>query len=669
MNYSRGLKNSPDVTGGRAKGILSGVQRSGAQSKDARTASVLPTDRQVAWLLAVAAFVLYAITAAPSVATLFDDSLEFQVVLPTLGIAHPSGYPLYTLAGKLFTALLPLRDAAGRANLFSALLAAAAVGMLYRVARTVAGSRAAAVVTTVAFAISPTWWSQATIAEVYALHGLLAVTFVYLLLRWEAARQSERGRAAAAHRSDRLLALAALTAGLGLAHHRMIALFFPAALVFILWTDPALLRRPRRWVRPLALLLAPLLLYAYLPIRGQAVSSLDGTYQPTLTGTLDWVLARGYSVFLTGNPFGVTRGAGDYVALFLREMGALTALAAVAGLVTGWRYSLRRSVFLLLALAGQTLFAVNYKVQDIEVFLLPAFMLMAVWAAWGLAPLFDSFAQQAAVSVRPLRLPRQVRPLLTLLWLLPVAFVLLFEPVRAAVREWPQRDRSDEWAVYDLGADMLDSAEPNGVIVGLGGETTLVRYFRDVLSRRPDLQVVWADAEDARLAAVAAALARGAPVYLTRDLPGAAALYSLDAAGPLIAIGPKAAAGPIPPGEDVGGGVRWLAGRTHLRQTHAGPVVRVAVQWTAASPITEDFKVSARLLDAAGAVVVADDRVPVHFTYPTTAWVPGEIVEDVYDLALPAEARGTFGLLLIVYRATDGSEVGRIELPAVEIDR
>ncbi len=222
--------------------------------------------------------------------------------------------------------------------------------------------------------------------------------------------------------------------------------------------------------------------------------------------------------------------------------------------------------------------------------------------------------------------------------------------------------------MYDLGADMLDSAEPHGVIVGLGGETTLVRYFRDVLGRRPDLQVVWADAEDARLAAVAAARARGAPAYLTRDLPGAAALYSLDAAGPLIAVSPKATPGAIPPGTDVGGGVRWLAGRTHIRQTHAGPVVRVAVQWTAAAPITEDLKVSARLLDAAGAVVVADDRAPVHFTYPTTAWVPGEVVEDVYDLTLPADRRGAFGVLLIVYRAADGSEVGRVELPPAQVD-
>ena len=73
----------------------------------------LTNDTAIAGLLVVASLILYAATAAPSVATLFDDSLEFQVVVPTLGIAHPSGYPLYTLLGKLFTLLLPFRDPAG----------------------------------------------------------------------------------------------------------------------------------------------------------------------------------------------------------------------------------------------------------------------------------------------------------------------------------------------------------------------------------------------------------------------------------------------------------------------------------------------------------------------------------------------------------------------------
>src|SRR5512139_2819574 len=127
-------------------------------------------DRLIAVIFVLASLALYVVTSAPTVATIFDDSLEFQVVLPTLGIAHPSGYPLYTLAGKLATFLIPFRDPAGRANLFSAVAAAIAVGMLYAVARRLAGNRLAAALAVSAFAISPVWWSQSTIAEVYAPH-------------------------------------------------------------------------------------------------------------------------------------------------------------------------------------------------------------------------------------------------------------------------------------------------------------------------------------------------------------------------------------------------------------------------------------------------------------------------------------------------------------------
>src|SRR5512133_445087 len=200
----------------------------------------------IAGLIGVASLLLYGLTAAPSVATVFDDSLEFQVVLPTLGIAHPSGYPLYTLLGRLFT-LLPLRDPAGRANLLSALAAAAAVAVFYLLAQRLTRSRLPAVIATTVFAVSPAWWSQATLAEVYALHGLLMVAFLYCLLRWEEAitlarpggawaggiRQAEAACEPA--RADRWLAAAALMAGLGLSHHRMMALLFPAALLLVLW--------------------------------------------------------------------------------------------------------------------------------------------------------------------------------------------------------------------------------------------------------------------------------------------------------------------------------------------------------------------------------------------------------------------------------------------------
>ena len=172
------------------------------------------------------------------------------------------------------------------------------------------------------------------------------------------------------------------------------------------------------------------------------------------------------------------------------------------------------------------------------------------------------------------------------------------------------------------------------------------------------------------MAAVDAALASGVPVYLTRDLPGASARYSLDAAGPLIAVSPKAQPAAPPSGQPIGAGILLADAKTEVRHPHGGPVVRVTPTWVATAPVQEQLKVSARLLDASGKQLLQDDRVPVHFTYPTTAWAPGELVRDSYDLALPPNApAGLYTILLILYRGSDGGEVGRVQLPPVDVRR
>ena len=75
---------------------------------------------------------LYMYTLAPTV--LPSNSGEFQFVADILGIAHPPGYPLYTMLGKLFT-LIPLGDVAYRVNLMSAFFAALTLALVSRTVR------------------------------------------------------------------------------------------------------------------------------------------------------------------------------------------------------------------------------------------------------------------------------------------------------------------------------------------------------------------------------------------------------------------------------------------------------------------------------------------------------------------------------------------------------
>ena len=100
-----------------------------------------------------------------------------------------------------------------------------------------------------------------------------------------------------------------------------------------------------------------------------------------------------------------------------------------------------------------------------------------------------------------------------------------------------------------------------------------------------------------------------------------------------------------------------------MRTSHSGPTLRLDLIWSTTTSPAESYKVSARLLDRQGDIVAQQDAVPVHFAYPTTAWVPGERVRDVYDLPLPlGSRRDELSVVLIIYRAADGAEIGRLKL-------
>lgn len=614
-------------------------------------------DALIAATLGAGSLALYLRTLAPSVATIFDDSLEFQVVGPTLGIAHPTGYPLYTLLGWLFSRF-PLGDAAYRMNLLSAVSAASAVGMLYLCAQEWTENRLAAALGAAVFALSPVFWSQATIAEVYALHALFVALILWATLRAGREAYGPEGDHPIGEDVTRWL-LPTFSLGLSLTHHRMTLLLLPAVALFALWTSPSLLRWPRSWPRLACFFAAPLLLYLYIPLRGLSVTSLDGTYRNTWDGFWRWVTASDYGVFLRGNPFAVHYTPRFYGSLFSSQFGWAGMLLAGLGLAAAWRTP-RRGALIVLAWASHLAFGLAYRAADIEVFFIPTFLLTALLLAAGAAFLLDALTRLTASARR--RAPAVIGQAL-------LALILLAQPLATAKARWPQLDRSDAWEVHDYGVDILSQPLPHGTtIVGILGEMTLLRYFQRTEGLRPDVATVAADAEDARLEAVRQGLAAGRAVYLTRPLAGAPERYSLSVVGPLIRVWLKGGALLPPPpqlaGYDfLGGQVRWVGYDLTWRNTHRGALARVALWWEVRAAPAADYKVSVRLLNGAGQLLAQTDDVPVHNTYPTSAWQGGETVLDGYDLLLPREAASAPSrLLVILYEPASGAEMGRAEV-------
>ncbi|PWH12814.1 MAG: hypothetical protein DDG58_15010 [Ardenticatenia bacterium] len=615
--------------------------------------------------LFLAAMTLYIVTLAPSVVALFDDSLEFQLVTYQLGIAHPTGYPLFTLLGWLFTRL-PIGEVAFRVNLMSAFFGAVAVVLVYltglQLGAPVRGwtTHGGAVLGALALAISPVFWSQATVAEVYTLHACLMSAVLWVLLRMDTlVASSDASPQRVRVQLERSVAALACLFGLGLAHHRTIVLLSPAALL-VLWRLRHL--RPfRLW--HLLWFAAPLGLYLYLPLRGH-VGSLDGSYTNTFEGFWRYVTAWGYGSFIFQNPFSVERGADFYLDLFFRQFGGVGMVLIGMGILLlarrGWAFGITA-----LAFVSYAVFNLFYRVADIEVFFIPNFLVGALWLGYGITRLLTLLQSWGATSARPMRRwGASLAGLLIVAGSLAQSGLLLHGNFAAM-------DRSDDWAVHDYGVDMLSQPlEPDAVIVGIQGEVTLVRYFQSVHQLRRDVRTVAADEPGTRLAIVRDLVAQGVSVYLTRSLAGAPERWPLGAVGPLIRVyaQPQRRAPATRYQVDVTlipEIALWGYEVMHPPSHTKPPTVRLRLVWHVRAPVARDLKVSARLLTQDGRLVAQADAVPVHFAYPTTAWRAGEYIADVYDLRLSEPlSDAPYTPLVIWYDPAHGAaEVARVTLP------
>jgi hypothetical protein len=74
-----------------------------------------------------------------------------------------------------------------------------------------------------------------------------------------------------------------------------------------------------------------------------------------------------------------------------------------------------------------------------------------------------------------------------------------------------------------------------------------------------------------------------------------------------------------------------------------------------------DYKVFVHVFDPnTGVPVAQDDAMPRRWTYPTTFWWPGEVVDDIIPISLAGLPPGTYGLAAGVYDPSTGERLSAI---------
>ncbi|MBN1517994.1 DUF2723 domain-containing protein [Candidatus Sumerlaeota bacterium] len=467
-------------------------------------------------LCAALVLLVYLLTANPG--AYWGDGIELTTASHVLGVAHPTGYPLFMLLGKLF-AMLPAGTIAYRLNLMCACAAASlaycSIHVAWRMlrefdpvfAQNPALRKYIALGAGACVAFSRGIWLQAGICEVYLLNAAAIMAAMLLIIRGMDSRDS------------RWFAAAALLAGLAMGNQMLAicaaaALF--AAILICSMQEKHRLDWTSRFVKRMAVCAVTgalgLGVYVYLPIRANAQPPMNWGAPVNMERTMETIRGGAYrhQRFMMETPqrpftlatwlkFAGKRGAqfvrwelqGELPAFAIENRSPapallIGALMLVFPLLALWRLYHASTLFWpsCAAIGLNLFFVLTYNIPDIEGYFMPLAAWMLILAPGGVA-----FALR-----KILRDPRQtIAPAIYSLLAVPVIlFIFNFTPCNYAPRHMEYSLIGDRaYAVENYGTEVLRIAAPNALLVTAGdNDIYTLWHLRWIEKRRPDIDIV-----------------------------------------------------------------------------------------------------------------------------------------------------------------------------------
>ncbi len=408
------------------------------------------------------------------------------MVCKTLGIAHPTGYPLYTLLGNLFT-LITLKSIIFRLNFLSSILICFTNLFVFLILLDL--SRFISILKTkelkiwgaflgaLAFAFNPTLWSQATTNEVYALNIFLQTLVIYLSLFWYLRTQNNKGE-----KADKTLFLFVFLYGLSFGDHMSTLLLFPALAFLILITEGKQIFDAKRFSTLALFFILGLTIYLYLPIRAVQKPLLNWGDPTNFTNFIRHVSAWQYRVWMFSESAGELWGNfKNFLYLSFKGFQIHLLIVGFLGAYNLVKYNIKIFLFLIIILCANVLYGINYSIADIDPYFLPSFMVFGIMIGSGFFGIFNICENLLLKDHRK----RVKKNLLKILCFLP--FIVL--PLVTLKINYFEQDKSRNYLAYEWGKNILRSVEKDAIILtNVWDHYSPWLYLRYIENLRPDVR-------------------------------------------------------------------------------------------------------------------------------------------------------------------------------------
>ena len=393
-------------------------------------------------------FIIYISTLAPTIIHL--DAGELTTVQATLGIAHPTGYPLFTMIGFLVSKIFFFANTIIILNLLAALYCAAAVLVFCKLIKLVLDNEQfliplskktkaigeitpfqksiIASVIGLSIGLSKTFWFQSTSVEVYSLHLFLISLILYVSLK-------------AFYLSNvKYWYLLAVLLALSFSNHMTTILLLPG-IAFLFFKQNGFKKESFILILKMLAIFFPVLIviYLYLPLRAMQDPLLNWGNPIDLERFLRHVSGKQYQVWI----FSSVEAAKKQLVYFINSLPTELGYAALITSLIGIPLTIKRvknfSLFLTINFIVAVFYSINYDIADIDSYFLLAFISLTLLSL-GSMVLFTQKIPQKFIAV---------------LFLIPLAMMAV---------NYSEVDQSEKYAFEDYTKSILENTAQDGIV-------------------------------------------------------------------------------------------------------------------------------------------------------------------------------------------------------------
>ena len=470
-------------------------------------------------------FIIYILTLQKKLVG--GDTTWYALKLPIMEVMVPTGYPAFSIIGKLFS-MIPVGELAYRLNLISAIFGGLTILFLFLVINKLTKNAVISFAGSLTFAFLLDYWTVANRLEFDTMNSFFIALIIYSIVLYT----ENPGR--------KNLYFFAAALGLSLTNHPLAFFIMPAFILYIVLVKPGMFKSAKSVLTGILFFLIPLTIYAWLPIR-----SLQG-YGPvtTLKNFIYYVTGKNVTGRVHGSSFNhwniksFSNAGNQFIKIIYDNLGIILLIIALLGLIylfrKNWKLAVS-SIFLIICNFTITTLYLGWTPRN---YMLNIMMIISIYLSLGFLLIYDKITILFEI-IKHKRISGYNNNLENKNWLkrinlfnyliVIIIFIsFLASPILLAVKNYERADFSKPLEIYTFWNEIFDRVENNSIIYISSSSANIGQFIS--IYERPEKNIKFIPNKDEKYSAenVKKDLAEGRKIYFMGIEDELIALFNLE---------------------------------------------------------------------------------------------------------------------------------------------